>query len=80
MACVIKPLPSQWDSRVRPLPIPASEKQIRAAYAQGVDDGERMGHVRGWRTGLGHGLLYGTAMGAAAIVALLHLGMLLGGA
>jgi hypothetical protein len=80
MTAVIRPLPSSWDSRVRPLPIPASEKQIRAAYAQGVDDGERLGHVAGWRKGLGLGLLYGTAMGAAAIVAALHLGLLVGGA
>jgi hypothetical protein len=80
MTATVRPLRGEWDSRIRPLPIPASEKQIRAAYAQGVDDGERQGHVRGWRTGLGFGLLYGTVMGAAAIVAALHLGLLVGGA
>lgn len=78
MTAAIRPLRSPWDDRVRPLPIPASEKQIRLAYAQGVDDGERMGHVQGWRRGLGYGLLYGTALGAAAIAAALHLGLLVG--
>lgn len=79
MTATIRPLRSAWDERVRPLPIPASEKQIRIAYAQGVDDGERKGYPRGWRVGLGYGLLYGTAMGAAAIVAALHWGLLVGG-
>jgi len=80
VACVIKPLRSEWDQRIRPLPIPASEKALRIAYTQGVDDGERMGHVQGWRTGVGHGLVYGIALGALALWAALHLGLLVGGA
>ena len=78
MACVIKPMPSQWDSRIRPLPIPASEKQIRAAYAQGVDDGEQAAYPQGWRSGLCYGAVYGMLAGALLLWGALHLGLLVG--
>lgn len=80
MAAVIRPLRSAWHDRVRPLPTLASDTQIRDAYQHGVDDGERLGHVHGWRGGLGHGLVYGIVLGAVAVVAALHLGLLVGGA
>jgi hypothetical protein len=79
MTAVVRPLRRPWDERIRPLPIPASEKQIRAAYAEGVDDGERMGYRSGWRSGYGYGLVYGMALGALALWAALHLGLLVGG-
>lgn len=78
MTATIRPLRSPQDSRAWPLPLPASEKQIRAAMASGFEDGERHGYVAGWRRGLGLGLVYGTAMGAAALVAALHLGLMMG--
>lgn len=79
MTANIRPLRAAADSRVRPLPIPPSEKALRAATRAGYDDGERAGYVHGWRVGLGYGLLYGCAIGAAALWAALLLGRLAGG-
>lgn len=80
MTATVRPLRGEWDSRIRPLPIPASEKAIRAAYVDGVDDGERSAYPKGWRSGFGYGLVYGAALGALALWAALHLGLLVGGA
>lgn len=80
MTANVRPLRSPEESRAWPLPIPPCEKRVRAALAAGFEDGERHGHVTGWRTGLGHGLLYGFALGAGCIAAAVKLGLLLGGA
>lgn len=61
-----------------PMPLPAGEKQLRAAARAGWDDGERHGYVAGWRVGLGYGLAYGTAIGAASCMALVALGRMVG--
>lgn len=42
------------------------------------DDGERLGHVSGWRKGVLHGLLYGVPLGMLTMWALLQIGRLLG--
>lgn len=78
MAANIRPLRSPQDSRAWPLPLPASEKQIRAAMAAGFEDGERAGHISGWRSGLAHGIGYGVVLGMVSLWALIQLGRLLG--
>lgn len=80
MTATIRPLSSAQDSRAWPLPLPASEKQLRAAAAAGFDDGERHGHVSGWRSGLLHGIGYGIVLGMLCMWALIQLGQLLGAA
>lgn len=78
MAANIRPLRSAADSRAWPLPLPPAEKQIRAARAEGMEEGERAGHVSGWRLGLLHGLGYGIVLGMVSMWALVQLGRLLG--
>mgnify|MGYP006318272969 CR=1 FL=1 len=78
MAATIRPLRNAQDSRAWPLPLPPAEKQIRAARAEGFQDGEATGHVSGWRSGLLHGIGYGVVLGMLSMWALIQLGRLLG--
>jgi hypothetical protein len=75
MACNVRPLRNAQDSRAWPLPLPPSEKALRAAAHAGYEDGERAGYVQGWRWGLVCGAVAGVLVGAAGIVAAIHLGM-----
>jgi len=70
MTATVRTLPPT----TRPMPLPSDEKARRAAYARGFDNGERYGHVRGWRIGMGYGLLYGCLAGMVAMWALIAIG------
>jgi len=61
----------------RPLPIPHTEKALRAAARAGYADGERFGYVAGWRYGVLCGLIAGLPLGMVSIWALIELGRLL---
>lgn len=80
MTAAIRPLRPAADGHIRPLPLPASEKALRAAARAGWDDGERARYVSGWRWGWVCGACVGVPLGMLALWAALQLGRMLGGA
>ncbi len=74
----VRPLRGAHDGHIRPLPIPASEKALRAAARKGWDDGERAGYMAGWRWGAVCGGVAGWLLGMLAGVALVRLGVMVG--
>lgn len=66
--------------RAVPLPLPPSEKALRAAKAAGYDEGERRGYVDGWRWGVVCGATVALPAGMGVMWALIELGRLLGSA
>lgn len=76
MTAKIRPvLPS---GAVYPLRVPDSEKARQAAYLKGLDEGERTGHVNGWRIGFRLGLLYGAVLGQLLMMGAGYIGRLVG--
>ena len=68
----------------RPAPLAAHPDErlsaaILAARADGRDAGERDAWPRGWRAGVGHGLVAGLLVGALAMYAGLQIAAMLGG-
>lgn len=80
MTATIRPLRNVVDQRPVALPIPPSEKALRAAAHAGYADGERYGYVSGWRYGVICGLCIGVPLGSAALWAAFELGRLAAGA
>jgi len=60
-----------------PVQTPA-EHALARAWADGYDTAEREHHTKGWRLGVGHGLLAGVALGAVGMAAAFALGLVLG--
>lgn len=78
MTAAIRPIRDTLVPRARPLPVKASDQAIRAAYNNGLDDGERAAYPKGWRSGFGYGWVYGMLAGAGLLYLALQLGLLVG--
>lgn len=66
------------NAHVRPVPLPAAEKALRAARAVGFDEGERYGYITGWRWGVLCGACVALPAGMGLMWAMVQLGTLLG--
>ena len=78
MTATVRQLRAAGDGRIRPLPLPAPEKALRAAACRGWDDGERHGYVQGWRWGAVCGGVAGWIAGMLSCWALVEPGRMVG--